>query len=78
MAEMEEEYPVYEKEDLLSFIENKRLYDLLAEVDDITMRAILLKEMGFTIQEIARCLKITPKTLYCRIDRLRLKMRKFL
>ena len=75
----EQEQPIEAKtvEDLLADIENEKLYAVLIKVDKQTLQALLLKMQGYSTQEIASKLGITEKTVYRRMDRLKEKIKKF-
>ena len=51
----EQDQPIEAKtvEDLLADIENEKLYAVLIKVDKQTLQALLLKMQGYSIQEIA-------------------------
>lgn len=75
----EQDQPIEAKtvEDLLSDIENEKLYAVLIKVDKQTLQALLLKMQGYSTQEIASKLGITEKAVYRRMDRLKEKIKKF-
>ena len=73
----EEEETVYSIEGLLGSIDNEELYQALRDVDNITLQIVVLKIQGFTGREIAKLLRMTPKAIYRRIDRLKEKLKKF-
>ena len=73
----EEEETVYSIEGLLGSIDNEELYQALRVVDNITLQIVVLKIQGFTGREIAKLLRMTPKAIYRRIDRLKKKKKKF-
>lgn len=73
----EEEETVYSIEGLLGSIDNEELYQALRDVDNITLQIVVLKIQGFTGREIAKLLRMTPKAIYRRIDRLKEKIKKF-
>lgn len=73
----EEEETVYSIEGLLGSIDNEELYQALRDVDNITLQIVVLKIQGFTGREIANLLRMTPKAIYRRIDRLKEKLKKF-
>ena len=72
----EEEETVYSIEGLLGSIDNEELYQALRDVDNITLQIVVLKIQGFTGREIAKLLRMTPKAIYRRIDRLKEKLKK--
>ena len=65
-------------DDFLDSIENDRLYEILIEVDRLTLQAALLKIQGYSYREIALRLDVTEKSVYRRMDRLKEKLKKFL
>ena len=75
----EQDQPIEAKtvEDLLADIENENLYAVLIKVDKQTLQALLLKMQGYSTQEIASKLGITEKAVYRRMDRLKEKIKKF-
>ena len=75
----EQDQPIEAKtvEDLLADIENEKLYAVLIKVDKQTLQALLLKVQGYSTQEIASKLGITEKAVYRRMDRLKEKIKKF-
>ena len=75
----EQDKPIEAKtvEDLLADIENEQLYAVLINVDKQTLQALLLKMQGYSAREIASKLGITEKAVYRRMDRLKEKIKKF-
>lgn len=75
----EQDQPIEAKtvEDLLADIENEQLYAVLINVDKQTLQALLLKMQGYSAREIASKLGITEKAVYRRMDRLKEKIKKF-
>jgi|GluameStandDraft_1065615.scaffolds.fasta_scaffold19018_1 Predicted RNA polymerase sigma factor containing a TPR repeat domain len=63
---------------LLDSISDERLLHILLEAERVTLQIILMKVMGFTVQEIAKELKISEYVIYNRIKRLKKKIKKFL
>lgn len=76
-AEMEEP-DVYRMDDLLHAIDNEQLLHILKEADQKMLQILILKMMGFTVQEIAEKLQMSVRSIYCRIDRLKKKIKKIL
>ena len=63
-------------QDFLDHIENQELYHVLITVDRLTLQIVLMKIQGYSTHEIARYLKITEKTVYRRMNRLKEKVKK--
>lgn len=63
---------------LLDSIDNERLLHILLDTDRKTLQVILMKIMGFSISEIAEKLATSEKYVYCRIERLKKKIKKIL
>lgn len=63
-------------EDFLDNIENQQLYQVLIEVDRLTLRIAFMKVQGYSTREIASYLRITEKAVYRRLDRLKEKIQK--
>ena len=59
-------------------INDERVLHILLESDKKTLQMLLLKMMGFSVAEIAVRLGISERTIYCRIDRLKKKLKKFI
>lgn len=62
-------------EDFLNSIQDENLYQLLINVDKLTLKAALMKIQGYSTVEVAAELCITPKSVYRRIDRLKEKIK---
>lgn len=78
VAESDPQSEVKTVDDFLDSIENDRLYEILIEVDRLTLQAALLKIQGFSYREIALRLGVTEKSVYRRMARLKEKLKKFL
>lgn len=63
-------------EDFLNNIENQQLYQILIQIDKLTLQLILMKIQGYSTHEIPRSLHITRKALYRRMDRLKEQIKK--
>ena len=55
----------------------KQLYQVLMNVDKLTLQIALMKIQGYSTREIAHSLNITEKAVYRRMDRLKEKLKKF-
>ena len=64
-------------QDFLNSIENQQLYQVLINVDKLTLQIALMKIQGYSTREIAHSLDITEKAVYRRLDRLKEKIKKF-
>ena len=62
---------------LLDAISDEKIFSILKGTDKKTLQIILLKMLGFSINEISREMGIPPKTIYTRMDRLKKKIKKF-
>ena len=71
-----EEQDVYSVSGLLDVITDERLLHILLKADRRTLQILLMKMMGFSVSEIAARLKISERAIYCRIDRLKKKIKK--
>lgn len=78
VAESDPQSEVKTVDDFLDSIENDCLYEILIEVDRLTLQAVLLKIQGFSCREIALRLGVTEKSVYRRMDRLKEKLKKIL
>ena len=56
----------------------RQLLHILEEADEKMLRILILKMMGFSVQEIAEKLQMSVRSIYCRIDRLKKKIKKIL
>lgn len=63
---------------LLDSVSDERLLHILLASDKKTLQLILLKVMGFSVAEIAIQLRLSERAVYCRIDRLKKKIKKVL
>lgn len=68
---------IIEIDALLDNISDRKIFCILKEEDKKTLQIILLKMMGFSINEISREMGIPEKTIYTRMDRLKKKIKKF-
>ena len=64
--------------DFLDNIEDKRLYQLLHEVDPQTLQMLFLKSLGYTAKEIEQRIGMPESMIHNRISRLRKKYKKYL
>lgn len=62
---------------LLDAISDEKIFSILKGTDKKTLQIILLKMLGFSINEISKEMGIPPKTIYTRMDRLKKKIKKF-
>lgn len=72
------EIPVESVETLLNSVENERLFQILCQEDQTTLKAILMKMMGYSTEQICHRLGITVYAYYNRIKRLKENLRNFL
>ena len=63
---------------LLDAIEDEELLHIMLGADRVMLQILLLRIMGYSVCEIAGQLGITERAIYCRIDRLRKKIKKIL
>lgn len=63
---------------LLDAIEDEELLHIMLGADRVMLQILLLRIMGYSVCEIAGQLGITERAIYCRIDRLKKKIKKFL
>lgn len=60
--------------ELLDAISDEKLLDVLLDADRRTPQILLLKIMGYSTVEIMSRLKMSEKSIYCRIGRLKKKI----
>ena len=63
---------------LIDSIADEKLLHILLASDRKTLQILLLKMMGFSVGEIAARLRLSERAVYCRIDRLKKKIKKIL
>lgn len=74
-------YPVYDSYhieshiDLLQYIENKQLYLLLKQSNEVLLKILYLRYLGYTINEIAEDMNLTPNAVRKRINKFKKKLR---
>lgn len=61
---------------LLDAIEDEQLLHIMLGADKMTLQILLLKMIGYTVCEIAVSLGTTERAIYCRIDRIKKKIKK--
>lgn len=61
--------------DLLDEIENEALFTYLSKTDQVTLNIILLKMLGYSVQETSHILNIDVKSIYNRTQRLKKKIK---
>ncbi len=64
-------------DDILNDIEDESLYSILSNSDEITLKIIHLKILGFKVKEISHLLDISDVAIYHRMQRLRKKIKNF-
>lgn len=69
---------IWNVNDMVDAVENEQLLHILLESDRKTLQYALMKMMGFTAPEISVQTGATPKTIYCRLDRLKKKIKKII
>ena len=77
MADKEKQAEVKSVSDLLDEIENETLYLALITVDRRTLQIVLLKMQGYSTKEIATSVKLSTKSVYRRMERLRSRLKSF-
>lgn len=61
---------------LLDEIESEALFSYLSKIDQVTLNIILLKILGYSINDISKILRINNSAIYSRIARLKKKLKK--
>ena len=77
MADREKQAEVKSVSDLLDEIEDEKLYQALLTVDKHTLLILLLKMQGYSTKEIAASVKLSTKSVYRRMERLRSRLKPF-
>lgn len=78
LAESEaSESEIQNVEELLDSISDEHLLHILLEADRKTLQILVLRMMGYAVADIAGKLDMTDRAVYCRIDRLKKKIKKF-
>ena len=77
MADKEKQAEVKSVSDLLDEIENETLYLALITVDKRTLQIVLLKMQGYSTKEIAASVKLSTKSVYRRMEKLRSRLKSF-
>ena len=77
MADREKQAEVKSVVDLLDEIESETLYLALITVDKRTLQIVLLKMQGYSTKEIAASVKLSTKSVYRRMERLRSRLKPF-
>ena len=77
MADREKQAEVRSVSDLLDEIESENLYLALITVDRRTLQIVLLKMQGYSTKEIAAAVKLSTKSVYRRMDKLRSRLKSF-
>ena len=77
MADREKQAEVRSVSDLLDEIENETLYLALITVDRRTLQIVLLKMQGYSTKDIAAAVKLSTKSVYRRMDKLRNRLKPF-
>lgn len=67
---------IVEVESLLEAVENEELLHILMAADRKTLQIVLLKTMGYSIPEIILKTDMRRRAVYCRIHRLKKKIKK--
>lgn len=70
----EDEREIDNISELLDSIDDEHLFHILLDTDRKNLQILLMKMMGFSIAEIAGELGITERAIYCRIDKLKIKI----
>lgn len=63
-------------EQLLNSISDEHLLHILLKADRKTLQILVLRMMGYSVADIAGKLDMTDRAVYCRIDRLKKKIKK--
>ena len=77
MADREKQAEVKSVSDLLDEIENETLYLALVTIDSLTLQIVLLKMQGYSTKEIAASVKLSTKSVYRRMEKLRSRLKSF-
>ena len=63
---------------LLDAISDERLLQILLVTDNKTLQILFLKIIGYSTIEISKKLEMSEKSVYCRMERLKKKIKKIL
>ncbi len=77
LADQLSEPPIINVQQLLDNIEDERLLCVLKEVDELTLKIVLLKMSGYSGPEISEFTGLKQMAINKRISRLRQKLKKF-
>lgn len=72
------EQEILKVDSLLEAVENEELLHILMAADRRTLQIVLLKTMGYSIPEIILKTGMSRRAVYCRIHRLKKKIKKIL
>lgn len=72
---LEQEGVVINVQCLLDSIENEHLLNVLIQSDKTILKILLLKIAGYSTHEISKSMGISEKSIYCKISRLKKKLK---
>lgn len=72
----EEKNSIVDIQSLFQELQESEVMEVLERTDEKSLNIVLLKMQGFTTDEIASQLDMTPKSIYRRMDRLKEKLKK--
>lgn len=68
---------IFDVEDLLNEINDEDLYMILSNTDHTTLNILLLRILGYTMDEVSKITRIPRSSIYYRIHILKEKIKKF-
>lgn len=77
IAQIDDELPINDISDIINYLDNKQLFKVMKSLDDITLKIIYMKILGYSYHEIGKILDLSESSVKQRIYRVRKKLKKY-
>lgn len=77
IAQTNDELPINDIGDIINFLDNEQLFKVMKSLDDITLKIIYMKILGYSYHEIGKILDLSESSVKQRIYRVRKKLKKY-
>lgn len=75
-AQTMDKLPINDIDDIIDYLDNEQLLNVMKSLDDITLKIIYMKILGYSYKEISKSMNLSISSVKQRIYRLRKKIKK--
>lgn len=76
IAQTNDELPINDIGDIINYLDNEELFKVMKSLDDITLKIIYLKILGYSYREISKLMNLSVSSVKQRVYRVRKKFKK--